>query len=163
MPFPLHFHVHETLPAVHRAARADRDPDTGPIRAADLGSMEWGALAAAGIVNGCGPTTLPDFIPDLSPAIRAAGFLHDLAYLAGGCEEDRQFADTKFGRTAPEAYTLAVRTAGHAFFRYRDKPLTHGELCLIIEAAFLTHGFANCQAKSPSVRVQAEIDRLARA
>lgn len=158
----LTFRVRETLPSVHRAARADRDPDTGPARPADLGSMEWGALIRGGLVNGCGPTTLPDFIPDLTPAIRAAGNLHDLAYLAGGTEEDRHRADDRFAREAPEAYALAVHAAGKRFFTYRERPLTHSELCLIIAGIFLTHGYASCSAQMPSLRVTAEMDRQLR-
>ena len=160
MTHALHFIAADTLPAVYRAARADREPDTGPIRPAELGGMEWGALRVAKLVNGCGPTSWPDLIPDLTPAISAGGYLHDLGYLAGGTDADRDKADLKFSRTAPACYAEAVHRHGSAFFAYRPKPLTHGELCLIIQGAFLAYGYEACAKAAPDIAVMRELERL---
>lgn len=156
------FQVRECLPTVWHAAQAGREPDLGPVRPAALDSLSWASLKVQGLVNGCGPTSLPDFVPDLTPAISAAGYLHDLAYLVGGTEADRQRADEAFAyRGAPGVYVQAVRAEGGNFFTSRDQPLTHGELCLIIQAGFLIHGYAALTAALPSAAVLTAIERLA--
>ena len=148
----------ETLPAVMRGMKDT--PDTSPVRLGAFGAIEWGALHAANWVNGCGPTSWPDLIPDLTPAISARGYVHDIRYLVGGTEEDRQRADAEFAQGTPGIYADAVKKHGSAFFCYREKPLTHGELCALIHAAFLVEGYAACAKQMPDDRVLREIERL---
>lgn len=154
----LHFVTEDTLPAVARGLY-EQPCDQGPARLQALGSMEWGALIAAGVVNGCGPQGYGPLVPDFTPEMQAAGLLHDLRYLLGGTRGDRAVADERFAANAPTLYAVAVRTMGDKFFRTREKPLTHCELLVIIQAAYWQVGYASASASAPSPQVQRHLDR----
>lgn len=154
----LHFVTEDTLPAVMRGLY-EQPCDQGPVRLATLGSMEWGALIAAGVVNGCGPHGYGPLVPDFTPEMEAAGLLHDLRYLIGGTREDRAVADAAFAKAAPLLYSHAVRTMGDKFFSLRDKPLSQCEILVIVQGAYFQVGYANASARAPIPMVQKYLDR----
>lgn len=154
----LHFVTEDTLPAVARGLY-EQPCDQGPARLQTLGSMEWGALIAAGVINGCGPQGYGPLVPDFTPEMQAAGLLHDLRYLLGGTEKDRDAADAAFARSAPHLYALAVRLMGDKFFSKREKPLSQCELLVVVQAAYFQVGYANASACAPGPHVQKHLDR----
>ena len=154
----LHFVTDDTLPAVARGLY-EQPCDQGPVRFPTLGSMEWGALIAAGVVNGCGPQGYGPLVPDFTPEMQAAGLIHDVRYLLGGTEKDRAAADAAFARHAPQLYAVAVRTLGDRFFARREKPLSQCELLVIVQGAYFQAGYAQANACAPGPMVQRALDR----
>lgn len=135
--FLLSGRVAQTTPHLAQVLQSSTAWDA-PADIRQLGALEWCALFADGRVNGCGPEGWGGLVPDLTDEMLAAGLIHDLRYLIGGDEADKQAADEAFAKHAPELYAVAVRKWGHDHFTFRDSThqLSHGELCLIIWGSF---------------------------
>jgi len=154
MKHTLSFTTSDTLPCVVKGSW-----DTGPARPHDLDAIAWGALIAAELINGCGPEHWGALVPDLTPQMRAAGHRHDLDCLIGGTPADRDKADSRFAALAPALYAVAVHKFGDKWFSHRDKPLSHGELCIIVQAAYWKAGYAASSSLMPFPATLAHLER----